>query len=168
MAALWDVGHAASWAIRDEEEHPCLIAVVSLNDSLKRVSLGEFGVHYQDQHARGDLLHGCLHELPDEPTPFSLDVSGAPEHVAAECAAWFETILRRPVGFERRHNHHGQPYAEIWKFSDNGDVLSQSYNPAVAPRGQRKRLVRGGFVFGRGWTQVKGVKDPPSHERRVR
>ncbi|WP_037305601.1 hypothetical protein [Amycolatopsis orientalis] len=169
-AARWDVGYAASWAIRDEEEHPCLIAAVSLSDPDRRIGLGEFGVHYRDQHAQGDLLHSCLHELPDEPTPIALDVGGTPEEVAVECAAWFETILRRPVRYSGWRNHHGQLYAEAWKFGDgeDEDELSQSYIPALAPREQRRRLLRRGFVFGRGWRQVKGIEEPPSHERRVR
>jgi hypothetical protein len=167
--AQWDVGYAASWASRDEEEHPCLIAVLTLSDSVKNLSLGEFGVHYRDGRARGDRLHSCLHELPDEPTPFALDVSGVPEQVAAECAAWFETILRRPVLHQQwRHKDHGRLYAEAWKFADNGDVLIQSYDSAAAPRQQRRRLIRKGFVFGRGWIQVEGIKDTPSRERRVR
>lgn len=100
-AAQWDVGYAASWAIRDEEEHPCLLAVVTLSDPVRRVSLGQYGVHYRNERARGDLLHDCLHELPDEPTQLALDASGSPEHVAAECAAWFEAILRKPPALGR-------------------------------------------------------------------
>lgn len=166
--ARWDVDYAASWASRDEE-HPCLIAVVSLSDSVKKVSLGEFGVHYRDGRAQGDRLHSCVHGLPDEPTPFALDVSGDPEQVAAECAAWFETILRRPVIHHQwRRNYLGPLYAEAWKFADSGEVLCQSYDSAAAPRGQRKRLIRKSYVFGRGWIQVEGIKAPPSRERRVR
>ncbi|MEQ0565827.1 hypothetical protein ABJI51_42690 [Amycolatopsis sp. NEAU-NG30] len=125
-AVQWDVGYAASWANRDEEEHPCLLAVVSISD--RNVQLAEFGVHYRDGHAQGDLLHSCLHELPDEPTPDALDVRGEPGQVAAECAAWFESILRRPVVSAQR------VYAGVVT------------KPGVAPQRPWKRL----FRFGRG------------------
>jgi hypothetical protein len=93
-SAQWDFEHASSWAARDEDDHPCLIAVVMLSDPVKNVLRDEFGVHYRDGRAQGDLLHSCPHELPEEPTPSALDVTGGPEQVAAECAAWFEKILR--------------------------------------------------------------------------
>jgi hypothetical protein len=164
-AAQWAVGYAASWANRDEEEHPCLLAVVSISDRVRNVQLAEFGVHYRDGHAQGDLLHSCLHELPDEPTPDALDVRGDPGQVAAECAAWFESILRRPVVHAQwRDERHGRLYAENWKFGEGGEVVTQSYEPAVAPRRQWKRL----FRFGRGWVQTAGIENPPSRERRVR
>ncbi|MEU4254024.1 hypothetical protein AB0F15_42180 [Amycolatopsis sp. NPDC026612] len=47
-------------------------------------------------------------------------------------------------------------------------MLTQSYNSAAAPRRQRNRLIRKGFVFGRGWIQVKGIEGRPASERRVR
>ncbi len=167
--ARWDVGYAATWASRCEEEHPCLIVAASLSDSVKNVMLAEFGVHYGDGRAQGDQLHICLHELPEEPTPFALDVSGGPEELAAECAAWFEKILSKPgVHQQWRREPHGRRYADAWKFADNGAEPAQSYDSAAAPRRQRRRLLRKGFVFGRGWIQVRGIEDPPSGERRVR
>jgi hypothetical protein len=164
--AQWDVEYAASWVRRDEDEHPCLIAVVTLSDPVENVMRAEFGVHYRGGRAQGDLLHSCLHELPDEPTPSALDVTGSPEEVAAECAAWFEKILRTPFDYRQwQREPHGRRPAENRKPAGNGNVPSHS---AAAPRRQRGRLFRKGFVFGRRWFQAKGIEDPPSREPRVR
>ncbi|MEU4521557.1 hypothetical protein AB0F52_22945 [Amycolatopsis sp. NPDC024027] len=101
-SAQWDFEHASSWASRREDEHPCLIAVARVSNPVKSFLLAEFGVHYRDGRAQGDLLHICLHELPEEPTPSALDVTGGPEELAAECAAWFGKILRSAGPHARR------------------------------------------------------------------
>lgn len=152
-SAQWDFEHTSSWATRDEYEHPCLIAVVRLSDPVKNLLLAEFGVHYRDGRAQGDQLHICLHELPEEPTPSALDVTGGPEELAAECAAWFETILRKHIVHQQRQRDaNARRYAEDRRPAGNRDEPSQSDDSAAAPGKQRRRLFRKGFVFGRGRT----------------
>ncbi|MFF1614690.1 hypothetical protein ACFVYA_43600 [Amycolatopsis sp. NPDC058278] len=163
-SAQWDFENTASWAARDEYEHPCLIAVVTLSDPVKNVMRAEFGVHYRDGRAQGDLLHSCLHELPDEPTPSGLDVTGSPEEVAAACAAWFEKTLRRPFVYQEwQREPLGRRHAETRKPAGNGKAPVRFAESAATPR---RRLFREGFVFGR--FRFRGNEDPPSRERRVR
>src|SRR4029079_3837109 len=94
-AARWNVEAVDSWVWRPFDE-PSLIAVVTLVDR-GRSEVATLGVHLFNGRVRGGLLHNLLYELLDGETRCALDISGTVEDLAAECAVWFERLLRKPI-----------------------------------------------------------------------
>jgi hypothetical protein len=158
-AEAWSVRHAHNWVGRPEDDDSALLVSVSLSDRERRLSLGNFGVHFTGRRVRGDRLHSQLFYLPEQPTGLALEVSGSPDELADRCAEWFEGVLRKPVVL-LEWLHEGAVYAARYVFADTAEGLCQSYDKALAPQGQPEALIASGHVRGRGWIQTAGLGAP--------
>jgi hypothetical protein len=156
-AGSWTVPSAHSWVGRPEDDSS-LVVVASLDHGVYG-HLADFGVHVTGRHARGDRLANPLLYLPEQPTPMALESTGAPEELAERAAAWFESLLSKPV-VRREWEHNGQVYAHRSLFADTGEPLVQGYNRTLAPPGQAESLIAAGHVYGRGWIQTSGLEHP--------
>ncbi|GAA0350419.1 hypothetical protein NE235_26595 [Actinoallomurus spadix] len=158
LAGSWEVAYAHSWVGRPEDD-ASLLAVISLSDEPRGLSLVDIGVHVVGSTLRGDRLHNQLYFLPDRPTSLATEAAGSPAHLAEHAAQWFEAILRKPVvRYEWEHN--GRVYAERYLFADSGEGLCQRYNDLLAPHGQKASLTAAGHVTPNGWVQTSGLGRP--------
>ncbi|MEU6273890.1 hypothetical protein ABZ871_16015 [Streptomyces populi] len=157
-AGSWDVPHAYSWVGRPEDDSS-LLACVGLSDENNRISLIDLGVHLVGSTVRGDRLHNQLYFLPDRPTGLALEAAGSPQELAERTAAWFETLLRKPI-VRHEWEHGGRVYASRYLFADTGEGLVQSYDRTLAPPGQAEALTEAGHVYGRGWIRTSGLGRP--------
>ncbi|WP_405640455.1 hypothetical protein [Streptomyces uncialis] len=158
QARSWDVPYVHSWVGRPEDDSS-LLAFVSLSDKHRRVSLIDIGVHLVGSSVRGDRLRNQLYFLPDQPTSLAMETVGSPQELAERTAAWFETLLRKPI-VRHEWEHGGQVYASRYLFADTGQGLGQSYSQTLAPPGQAEALINAGHVQGRGWIQTSGLGRP--------
>ncbi len=86
------------------------------------VALLTAGAYLDGPNVRADKLHNQLFTLPDKPTSLALNVTGTPAELAQQTAAWFETLLRRPI-VRQEWLDHGQVHARRWLFFDTGEPL---------------------------------------------
>lgn len=94
--------------------------------------LGEWAVHFHGTYMRTGKVRDQLFNLHESPEHGFSHVSGTAEQLAEQCAAWFETLLSRPV-VRREWVHESSVYAMSWAFADTEEALVSSVNHAVAP-----------------------------------
>lgn len=139
-----------------------LVASLGISDRLAERSIVEliaFGVHFSGIRVRGGRLHNQLYHLSDSTPSLSLNVRGDIDRLAAKTAAWFETVLSRPIVLHV-WMHEGQAYAGRYEFADTHETLAQAYTRSAAPPGQYERAISEGHVRGRGWLQTAGLPAP--------
>ncbi|MCC9310715.1 hypothetical protein LN042_27205 [Kitasatospora sp. RB6PN24] len=136
---------ATSYLLRDEDIGGRLVASVQL-------AWVPFGARFDGSTVHCDELHCQLYCLPEEPTELALEASGSPNELGRLAAAWFDTLLRRPVV---RHEwvNRGQVYADRTFFSDSGRILTGMVNSNGIPL---KRWFRQGLGPADRVVQVRG------------
>ena len=105
-----------------------------------------------------DEVHNQDFRLLERRTALALQASGDPEALGEQAAAWFESLIRRPI-VRCVWEYAGREYACRYEFAD-GYPLSQSYIRDLAPPGQPERLIATGHVLGKGWIQTAGLGSP--------
>ncbi|HEY4454289.1 MAG TPA: hypothetical protein VGN81_08255 [Pseudonocardiaceae bacterium] len=121
-----------------------------------------FGVELNSDRVRGGKLDSQLYQLVDYgPPSLAFEATGDIESLAEQTAAWFESVLRRPVvRFGWLHN--GQQYASSYEFADTHERIVYGYDRSKEPPGEYDRLVAAGHVSGKGWPQLDGL--PAQHQ----
>jgi hypothetical protein len=157
-ALAWVADPVDSRLVPPERGYP-LIACLDIDAPQENFVLLTVGVHLEDHRLRGDRIHNQDFTLPEVPTSLAMEASGSPEDLAERAADWFEAIIGHPV-VRYEWLHAGQIYASREFFPDTGEGLSQMYNRALAPPGQRDRLMASGHVSGRGWIDTRGLGEP--------
>ncbi|MER6315254.1 hypothetical protein ABT237_15960 [Streptomyces sp. NPDC001581] len=128
--------HAGSWTVpwtyssvaRPEDESSLLLHV-DLSDNL---ILGQWAVHFYGTHVQAGWVCDQLFNLEETPEGGFFEATGTIEELAERCAAWFETVLSRPVSREQ-WLHKGRVYATGWAFADTGEPLVRSVDNTWAP-----------------------------------
>ncbi|MDG9703261.1 hypothetical protein [Streptomyces sp. DH37] len=120
-AAAWRVPSAPSGAGRPEDGSS-LLAHVCLLDESRPLVLGEWAVHFHGTHVRAGKVRDQLFNLHETPEHGLLRASGTVEELAERCAAWFESLLSRPVVRAEWPSERGG-YATRWEFADTGEAL---------------------------------------------
>lgn len=160
--------HCAPWAPTDADGMigragdgwEALLAHVSLADPGSPLRhLIDVGVHLVGDRVRGDRLHNQVYSLPEPPSPWALDATGAPDRLAELAAEWFRAVLDKPIVLYV-WLHDGYAYAARYAFADSGETISQCYAEGMAPAGQAAELIAAGHVHGRGWIQTIGLPTP--------
>jgi hypothetical protein len=152
-------GRLRPWCRREGPSPDEGALVVGLHVDAPEVALITLGVHLDGHRIRGDRLDHQSYALPDRPTSLALDVTGNPTDLAARTADWFDAVLLRPiVRYEWLHS--GHLFASRYLFADTQEGLSQMYNHALAPPGQREELIAGGHSTGEGWIDTRGLGEP--------
>jgi hypothetical protein len=82
------------------------------------------GAYFDGQNVEGDDLRKQRLFTLDNPTPLRLDVTGSPDELADQTAAWFESFLRRPI-VRQEWRRLGRVHARRWLFSDSGHLLAE-------------------------------------------
>jgi len=139
-----------------------LVAGLGISDRLADrplIALLDFGVHFSGRRVRGGRLHNQLYHLSGKTPSLSFDARGGVDSLAGKTAAWFETVLRRPVVLHV-WTHEGRAYAGRYEFADSHETLGQAYIRSAAPHGQYERVIAAGHVHGRGWLQTAGLPAP--------
>ncbi len=133
--------------------------LLSLDVDAPDLALVNVGLELRGNELRGDRISPHDRTFPEQPTPDAILVRGSLGALAAHGARLLETIASRPMV---RHEwlHRGRVYATCYLLADTGERLAQSYEGGLAPRGQERRLIRAGFVHGRGWIQTAGLGEP--------
>ncbi|MEU2610511.1 hypothetical protein ABZ570_02810 [Micromonospora sp. NPDC007271] len=153
----WASDGISSLVSRPEDESSLLVAV-SLVDAGR--ILVDVGVHLTGDRVQGDRLHSELYTLPDVPSAWALDLTGAVEQLGQAAADWFIAALRRPVLLYVWLNDDRNAYAARYAFADTDETLCQAWDDRLAPRGRKRDLIAAGHVRGRGWVQVEGLPAP--------
>ncbi|MGA5220236.1 hypothetical protein ACPCAE_29765 [Streptomyces cinereoruber] len=138
-AASWRVPRAHSGVGRPEDDSSLLVHV-SLSDSERAMSLGDWAVHFHGTHVRAGKVVDQLFNLDPYSGRDFFRATGTVEELAERCAAWFEAVLSRPVG---RLEQHGlsRAYGTTWYFADNLEGLVGWGDPRA--RHDRCVLLRG-------------------------
>jgi hypothetical protein len=153
----WASEDVSSMVSRPEDESSLLVTVTLLDSDR---SIVDMGVHLTDGRVQGDRLHNQLYTLPDVPSAWALDTTGAVEHLGQASADWFVAMLRRPVLLYVWLNGDRNAYAARYVFADTDETLSQAWDERLAPPGKKRDLIAAGHVHGRGWVQVEGLPPP--------
>ncbi len=160
--------YCAAWAPTDDygvvsragDGWEALLARVSIADPAEPSRhLIDVGEHVVGDRVRGDRLHNQVHSLPESPSPWALDATGAPDRLAELAADWFRDVLDKPIVLYV-WLHDGYAYAGRYAFADSDETLSQCYAKGMAPVGQEAELIAAGHVHGRGWIQTTGLPVP--------
>lgn len=152
------------WSAADADfTPPALVAGVSFAErrgSGPSLHLLTFGVELHGDRVKGGELHSQLDKLVDSgPPSLAFEASGGIESLAGQTAAWFESVLRRPVvRFVWLHN--GQQYASRYEFADTHEPIVYGYERSKEPPGQYDRLAAAGHVSATGWPQLVGLPTP--------
>ncbi|MFP3989492.1 hypothetical protein U9R90_18820 [Streptomyces sp. E11-3] len=125
-AASWRVQRAPSDVGRPEDDSSLLVHV-SLVDSDRSISLGEWAVHFHGTHVLAGKVRDQLFNIDRRPERGFFRATGTAQELAERCAQWFEAILSRPVSRTEWHNQ-GREYATAWHFADNLEGLVGSGN----------------------------------------
>lgn len=152
-------GRLRPWCRREGPPADEGALIVGLDVDAPEVALITLGVHLDGDRIRGDGLDHQSYTLPGRPTSLALDVTGAPADLAARTADWFDAVLLRPI-VRCEWLYSGQVFASRYLFTDTLEGLSQMYNHLLAPPGQREELIAGGYSFGKGWIDTRGLGEP--------
>ena len=152
------------WSAADADFTPAaLVAGISFVE--RRASgpsrlLLTFGVELHGDRVKGGRLDSQFYQLVDDgPPSLAFEATGDLESLAEQTAAWFESVLRRPVvRFDWLHD--GELYASSYEFADTHEPMVYSYIRSKEPPGQYDQLVATGHVAGRGWPQLDGLPTP--------
>ena len=152
--ATWTLPMPDSEVLRNEDE-AALVAVAHVSDPERGTPLASFGVHMAGATVRGDLVEGPheMYYLPDEPTGLAMEASGNSRVLAEAAAAWFETVLQKPI-VRHEWDHDGQVYAQLYAFADTGEGLVAMYNKSLAPREVTDSLLPYNYGANRSWVDV--------------
>ncbi|MEU9474980.1 hypothetical protein [Streptomyces sp. NPDC048191] len=141
-----------------------LVACLSFGDPGARHHLIDVGVHFYGDRVRGDRLHNQMFTLTDRPSGWALEATGAVEELADRSAAWFRTVLDKPVVLYVWLNDDRYAYAARFVHADEDRTISQMYQRDLAPPGQAEELIAAGHVHGRGWIQTAGLPTPTLYQ----
>ncbi|MET8546071.1 hypothetical protein ABZW03_36390 [Kitasatospora sp. NPDC004799] len=159
-AGAWALAPAVSWVARPEDDSS-LVVCAGVGDGPLGWPL-RVGLHLSGATVRGDrFAHQNFYWLTQPPTGLALNATGSPEALAVASAAWFERVLRMPVV---RHEwyHEGRLYAYRCLFAGDGDGdgWCDGYRDALAPPGQRERLVAAGALDAGYWVRSGALGRP--------
>ncbi|MFI8391896.1 hypothetical protein [Streptomyces sp. NPDC085540] len=130
-ASTWTVPWTYNSVARPEDESSLLVHV-DLSDDGDGPILGEWAVHFYGTHVRAGRVGDQLFNLDEAPERGFFQATGTMEELAEQCAAWFETVLSRPVS-RAQWLHKGRVYATLWAFADTGEPLVRGVDNALAP-----------------------------------
>lgn len=169
VAALRE--QTASWADADVEgevgrsdDWDSLVAYLDFRDPGAPHHLVDIGVHFYGDRVRGDRLHNQLRTLTDQPSSWALEATGTVDELARQSAAWFRSVLRKPVVLYVWLNPDTWAYAARFAFADTDQTISQVYNGRLAPAGQEQALIAAGHVHGKDWIQTKRLPKPTLYQ----
>ncbi|MGW7066708.1 hypothetical protein ACWGII_38415 [Streptomyces sp. NPDC054855] len=131
-ASSWRVLSAHSNVCRPEDDSSLLV-YVSLIDHEWPVVLGEWAVHFYGTHVRAGKVSDQLFNLHETSERGYFHATGPVEELAERSAAWFETVLSRPVS-RTEWLHEGKVYATSRDFADTLEGLAVGFNRLMPPR----------------------------------